>query len=214
MSRAEPSRDGGVNRAVIESRRRTDGRGGASPGRKAGGRFVREFLAPTNSLLLLLLLTFATYGTHLPGDPRGSFDHVREGNRRALPPSPSLHRFSHDLLRHPLFCSRLPGRATWSETRLWKAAHFAGGRFSRSTSEPITSTQSLTLRSNLVTSSAHGRLTRLGRCATQARLQQIKRYGPIGGSAQRLRTTGLAGAIRYVLTRQGEPMATYCADRR
>jgi hypothetical protein len=40
--------------------------------------------------LVLYLLTFACYGSHLPGDARGSFDHVRRGEHCRLAPNPGL----------------------------------------------------------------------------------------------------------------------------
>ena len=48
---------------------------------------------------MVWLVTFTCYGTHLPGDPRGSRDHVRQGERRFIPPNPSLQTYSAGLLR-------------------------------------------------------------------------------------------------------------------
>jgi hypothetical protein len=175
---------------------------------------VREFLAPTNSLLLLLLLTFATYGTHLPGDPRGSFDHVREGNRRALPPSPSLHRFSHDLLRHPPFLLTTPRARNLVRDAIVESSAFRAWSLLavHVRTNHLHAVVDMEVKPGDVFSTWKAYATRALRNAGEAATDQ--KVWAHGGSAQRLRTTGLAGAIRYVLTRQGEPMATYCADRR
>jgi REP element-mobilizing transposase RayT len=43
---------------------------------------------------MVFLLTFSTYGTHLPGGARGSFDHVRGGQRRFLDPNIAFERWN------------------------------------------------------------------------------------------------------------------------
>src|SRR5581483_9968184 len=48
--------------------------------------------------------TFTCYGSHLPGDCRGSFDHVRRGNRRFLPPNAALEDYHRDHLRQAPYC--------------------------------------------------------------------------------------------------------------
>jgi REP element-mobilizing transposase RayT len=49
---------------------------------------------------MVRLLTFSCYGSHLPGDARGSFDHVRQGERKFLPPNPALEQYRRAQMKH------------------------------------------------------------------------------------------------------------------
>ena len=50
---------------------------------------------------MTLFLTFSTYGTHLPGDIRGSFHHVRDGGRRYIFPNAGLEKYRAKLMPQP-----------------------------------------------------------------------------------------------------------------
>ena len=54
------------------------------------------------------LVTFGTYGSHLPGDARGSFDHVRLGERRFFPPKPGLEAYSRRRMKQPAYLLATP----------------------------------------------------------------------------------------------------------
>jgi hypothetical protein len=47
---------------------------------------------------MVWLVTISCYGSHLPGDSRGSYDHVRQGQRRCIPPSPALETYARKLM--------------------------------------------------------------------------------------------------------------------
>ena len=48
---------------------------------------------------MALLVTITCYGSHLPGDARGSHDHVRQGVHREIVPSPTLEAHQRVLMR-------------------------------------------------------------------------------------------------------------------
>lgn len=48
---------------------------------------------------MVYLVTFTTYGTHLPGDARGSFDHVRRGEHRFLAPNAVYEKYHRSHMR-------------------------------------------------------------------------------------------------------------------
>ncbi len=52
---------------------------------------------------MVYILTFSTYGVHLPGDERGSYNHVREGRRRFFAPSTRLEAFAREKMRQPKY---------------------------------------------------------------------------------------------------------------
>ncbi len=53
--------------------------------------------------MMTWLITISCYGSHLPGDSRGSFDHVRNGDHRFMPPAPALERYARELTAAPSF---------------------------------------------------------------------------------------------------------------
>jgi len=50
---------------------------------------------------MALLVTFSCYGSHLPGDDRGSFDHLRRGERRFILPNAALEDDCRRRMRQP-----------------------------------------------------------------------------------------------------------------
>jgi REP element-mobilizing transposase RayT len=57
---------------------------------------------------MLYLLTFTCYGSHLPGDDRGSFDHVRQGERRSISPDPGLESYGRQKMRQAKYLLSSP----------------------------------------------------------------------------------------------------------
>ena len=48
-------------------------------------------------------VTVRCYGSHLPGDSQGSFDHVRDGERRFIAPNAALERYHREHMKQPPF---------------------------------------------------------------------------------------------------------------
>lgn len=59
-----------------------------NPARERGGDFYEKNVPRIPLASVTYFITFRCYGTHLPGDARGSFDHVRNGERRYTRPTP------------------------------------------------------------------------------------------------------------------------------
>ena len=53
--------------------------------------------------LHVYLITFSCYGTHLPGDATGSYDHVRKGDRRFIAPNQALEQYHRRKMRQPAY---------------------------------------------------------------------------------------------------------------
>ena len=160
---------------------------------------------------MLYLLTFSCYGSHLPGDARGSADHARCGERRPLAPNPYLEAYRRRQMRQAPFLldsaeARSRVRSAIVEVcqyRLWflYALHVRTNHVHGIVDAGVSP--------SLVFSSWKAYASRRLRAAgTMDRL-----YWTHGGSSRRILTArGLTNAMHYVLHGQGEAMETYCAE--
>jgi hypothetical protein len=160
------------------------------------------------------LITFACYGTHLPGDARGSHDHVRQGNRRFIAPSPSLVRFSQSQMKQSAYeLSTSRARSVVrdavigvSRIRLWnlvalhvRATHVHG----------VVDADACPGR---ILNDWKSYATRALR-AEGAEPPDRRVWGHSGHWREIRARDGVISAIRYVLECQGEPMEWYRSER-
>jgi len=164
-----------------------------------------------------LLITFTCYGSHLPGDPRGSFDHVRNAPThkpgRLLPPNPALEQYHRHHLKHdPYFLSTAQSRATVRDAVISASAFRAWFLYAL----------------HVRTTHVHGvveaecppsRIFHLWKAYATRSLRSACLAAPDrimwthGGNALRLASPeALQAAIRYVIEEQGEPMELYLPD--
>ena len=158
---------------------------------------------------MLYFITFSTYGSHLPGDARGSFDHVRQGSRKFIPPNRGLEAYRRKLMTQEPFALSPEDRRVVREAMLG-ACSFRGWQL-----------LALHVRSNhvhgVVDATAAASMVVNGWKAYSTRA--LRRAGLVtehrnvwghGASVHGITTReGLQGAIRYVLEGQGEAMEVY-----
>jgi len=159
---------------------------------------------------MIFLMTFTSYGAHLPGDERGSFDHVRAGQRRFVRPNPGLEVYRRKQMRQPPFELRDATSRRVVRDAIVKVCDFR--------SVPL---YALHVRTNHV----HGvveaedarRVLHDWKAYATRSLRDAGLVAPDrvvwthGGNASPLRSSAsVRAAIRYVLEGQGEGMETYC----
>src|SRR5579883_894267 len=148
-------------------------------------------------------ITFSTYGSHLPGDARGSYDHLREGSRKFIPPNPGLEAYRRELMEQEPFLLNAEQRAVVRDAMV-EVCSFRGWELF-----------ALHIRSNhvhgVVEAAVEGsRIVNPWKaCGTRA----LRRAGLVAaereiwahGASVHLRSTQHAvdGAVRYVLDGQG-----------
>ena len=160
---------------------------------------------------MLYLLTFSCYGTHLPGDARGSSDHVRQGTHEFIPPSLGLETYHRRHLRQKPHVLSTPKTRALVREEIVEVCRFRDWQL-----------YALHVRSNHV----HGIVeaeapasrvfgdwkayaTRSLRASGEDSIGRV--YWTHGGSARHIRTNDdLTRLIEYVLNGQGAPMETYC----
>ena len=150
------------------------------------------------------LLTFRTYGTHLPGNPQGT----NQRNNRYLPASPALENHVKQTMRQPgQHLTRVDAELVLqaiqevAQSRHWEliAAHVRTTHvhlIADDFANPIRAIAGFKAYATQALRRRHQDPTRL--------------YWARGGDIRRLGTTeALRAAIHYVVNRQGEPMAVY-----
>jgi REP element-mobilizing transposase RayT len=76
---------------------------------------------------MVLLVTFSCYGSHLPGDDRGSFDHLRRGERRFMVPNAAFEDDCRRRMRQPPYVlATSAARATVRDAIASVCRHRAG----------------------------------------------------------------------------------------
>src|SRR5579883_215662 len=108
------------------------------------------------------LITLTTYGTHLPGDARGSFDHIRQGVRRFLPIEPRLEQWSRAQMTHPPFRLESEQSRCAVLKAMTEVCKILNGLRTRFTFESSTSTPWSMRTVSLQRFCINGRLTRRG----------------------------------------------------
>jgi hypothetical protein len=159
-----------------------------------------------------LFLTFSTYGTHLPGDARGSYDHVRQSERRFLSSNPNLESCHRRRMKQDRFLLSMVESRTTVRNSIVTVCAFRGWFL-----------YALHVRTDHVHAIVEAE------CAAGRVLNDWKAY-----ATRSLRSAGLVAsdrmiwahgghtvsiaqperlrtAIRYVLEEQGPPMEIYCA---
>jgi REP element-mobilizing transposase RayT len=186
-----------------------------APPVKAGAHINRrENLLSSNDFSVLYLMTFTCYGSHLPGDARGSFDHVRGGERHELAPNPGLESYHrHRMLESPYLLSTPAARRTVRDAivevcqfRSWflYALHVRTNHV-----HGVMDAEALPSRI------LHDWKAYASRSLKKAEEEPSRRaFWTHGGSARRILTAeDLSNTIDYVLQGQGEPLETYWTDR-
>ena len=165
--------------------------------------------ARDNETEMIYFLTFTTYGTHLPGDSRGSTNR-HEGR---LPPLPALQRHAASLQ------PELPFRLENVEDRrlvlnaIIEVYHYREWRL-----------MALHIREAhlhgvvQVEDATPGRVMgdwkSYGSRSLKVRWPERKQFWTRGGDCRAVHGVGLNQVLRYVLEEQGEPMETYDAGPR
>ena len=159
---------------------------------------------------MVFLLTLTCYGSDLPGDGRGSFDHARQGNPHALMPGPRFESYSRWRMRQPPFLLSDERSRTLVQDAVVEVCKFRSWFL-----------YALQVRANHIhgvvetESSAARVLNDWKSYATWAlRAGGVVRADRIvwthGGSAQRVPSReALGSAVRYVLEGQREAMEAY-----
>ena len=161
---------------------------------------------------MLYLITFSTYGTHLRGDPRGSHDHVRNGNRSFIPPNAALETWHRKNLRHAARVLSSPEERVIVRDVVVKVCAFRRWflyalHVRREHIHAIA--DSGDPRRMLNDWKAYAtRALRTAGLATQGEPVWTR-----GGSVHIIKPDQLSGAVRYVLEKQGTPMELYSAQR-
>jgi REP element-mobilizing transposase RayT len=163
---------------------------------------------------MVLLVTFSCYGSHLPGDDWGSFDHLRRGERRFILPTAALEDDCRRRMRQPpyvLATSAARGAvrdaiASVCQDRAWflyalhvRANHVHGVVESDSPRRVLNDWKAYATRS----------LRKAGFAGAD---QTVWTHG--GSTRMIASAQGLRLAIRYVPERLGDLMEFYCADPR
>jgi REP element-mobilizing transposase RayT len=165
-----------------------------------------------HKFIVVFLLTFSCYGTHLPGDPRGSFDHVRKGERRFLAPNKGLQEFHRKRMTEEKFVlsTAEAGRAVRAaiiETcafRCWSplAVHVR--------TEHVHGVVAADCFAFQILNAWKAYSTRSLRFAGLA--ASDRRTWTHGGIAREIQTGGVTAAARYVVDMQGDPMEVWVGD--
>jgi REP element-mobilizing transposase RayT len=164
---------------------------------------------------VLLFVTFSCYGSHLPGDDRGSCDHVRNGHRRFIAPSPGLEQNRRRLMRQPPFLLSTPQTRAAVRQAIVEVCQVRGWflhalHVRTSHVHGIVEAESSPSR---VLNDWKAYATRALRGAGLIACDRM--VWTAGGSARRIGSPeALTHARRYVLEGQGEPMEVYSADPR
>jgi REP element-mobilizing transposase RayT len=188
------------------------GRGFQSVQPRPSGRGKRPEKNGTLPRLLrvLYLVTFTCYGSNLPGDHRGSFDHVRQGERRVLQPNPGLESYARRQMRQAPYLLQSRESRELVRDAIMNVCEFRGWIL-----------YALQVR----TSHVHGIVDAAAlpcrilndwkAYATRSLGDPGRIHWTHGGSTRRILTpTGLTRAMHYVLYGQGEQLQTYWADPR
>jgi len=159
---------------------------------------------------VLYLVTFTCYGSRLPGDDRGSFDHVRQGERRLLPPNPGLESYARRTMRQAGYLLTACESRALVRDAIVNVCEFRGWVL-----------YALHVRTNHVHGIADAAaspsriLNDWKAYATRSLGDPGRIHWTHGGSTRRILTpTGLTRAMHYVLHGQGEQLQTYWSDPR
>lgn len=161
---------------------------------------------------MVFLITFTTYGTHLPGDARGSFDHVRNGNRRFIGPNPGLEAYCRGQLRRELFfLDTAPSRNVCRDAIVGVCAH-RGWRL-MAIQVRMTHVHAVVDSGGSPRDVLQAWKSYSTRALRQAGLIGDRPVWTHGGNAALLRSReSIDAAVRYVIEGQGTPMAVYVED--
>jgi len=161
---------------------------------------------------MVFLLTFSTYGTHLPGDARGSFDHVRGGHRRFLDPNTAFERWNRLHSRQATF-----SLATAASRHAVRDAIVEVCTFRSSTLLAL-HVRPTHLHGIVNSESPPGAVVRDWKTYATRRLRSLglaasdQLIWTHSGNAVALQSPETVQAgVRYVLEAQGEPMACFSA---
>ena len=166
-----------------------------------------------HNLCMVRLLTFTCYGCHLPGDIRGSFDHARNGERRFLPPNPSLERYCREQMRQAAFFLSTAESRTLVRDAIIDVCRF------RSWSLYAVHVRTSHVHGVVGSETQPDRVLHDWKSYAMRALRSAGLVLPgrtvwtRGGNAHNL-VSGAAvnDAIRYVIERQGEPMEIYVCE--
>jgi len=153
------------------------------------------------------LLTFCCYGTHLRGDEKGSVDRAREGRGGPIEPSAALVNYGKRTMTHA------GASLNFGESLLVLCAIRETCAFRRWTllAAHVRSTHVHLVVDGII--EASWAIRDFKAYATRAlNGNAVRRRWARGGNARLLRDFGaVRAAVRYVVGRQGAPMAAYVA---
>jgi hypothetical protein len=160
---------------------------------------------------MMFLVTMSCYGARLPGDARGSFDHIRQGERRPLAPNPARVEYHQREMRQDAFLLSSPiarevvGASIVEVCRLrnWSL----GALHVRTTHvHAVVGTAAAPVRILIDWKAYATRALRSSGFVAEDRVVWAR-----GGNIHRLDSPeAVRDAIRYVLDRQGEPLERFC----
>ena len=156
---------------------------------------------------MIYFLTFTTYGTHLPGDARGSIDR-HEGK---LSSRPALATFASKIMPEPPFqLDHLRDREAvrdeivrTCEHRQWRLIAL------QVRTEHV---HAVVQAEGVPASRVIGEWKAYSTRALKQRWTTRQHFWTTGGDSRTVPGAGLTQIIRYVLEEQGEPMTTYDAS--
>ena len=149
-------------------------------------------------------LTFATYGTHLPGDPRGTTDR-HEGQLEARP---ALETFASNLMAEPPFrLERSEDRQTVVEA-IVEVCRYREWRLIALQVRPE-HVHGVIQAEGVTSGRVMGDWKRYGTRALKLCWPKRRHFWASGGYARSVPGAGLNRIVRYVLDEQGDPMETY-----
>lgn len=159
---------------------------------------------------MLYFLTFTCYGSHLPGDSRGSLDHVRQGESRFIAPNSGLEGHRRRSMRQDPYLLSTPHlRASVRDAIVKVCQHRSWTLYG------------LHVRTNHVhgivdAETAPSRIFHDWKAYASRALRDPDRiHWAHGGNIRHIKTSEqLNSFMRYMLHNQGDPMEVYCCDPR
>jgi REP element-mobilizing transposase RayT len=179
-------------------------RDGASP--------PRPLRASATRLKVIFLITFGCYGTHLPGDVRGGYDHVRGGEHRFILPNPGLEMYRRCQMRQASYALSATQARGLVRGAIVEVCRFRGWYLFALHVRPshVHGLVEADAPASRVLSAWKAYATRSLRCFGVDPSDRI--IWAHGGNSWRIASHSVRATIRYILECQGDPMEVYCAD--
>lgn len=160
---------------------------------------------------MVYFITFSCHGLRLPGDPRGTRDHVRNGERRWIPPNAGLESYHREAMLDDAYVLSTSLTRQLVKESIIEVCKYCGWKLIalhvRTTHIHAVVNAEATSRRIAIDWKAY--TTRRLRVDEPTRMV----YWAQGGSARALKTErDVRRAVAYVLEEQGQPLETFCAE--